>query len=519
MTSDASLFDLPQKRDDDAAKFDQLLNRVTEINRLVGSVPYATFLENVITGAVDLTGAHGGMVLLRAVGDVDFQAGYQLDESDYGGNPETQRLVQQTIASNAPVFQSKDSLSIAVAPLAIADDVFGVVYLESPDPFAEAIRPLFISFAEQVSTTIKTAQLFQAHVSLSEQLQQTLDQRTEELHGIQTLLARAGTHGQLRHDYEQVVHESAKMRQVLAIVDRVVDSDLSVLIIGESGTGKEMIAHAVHLKGSRRDAPFVPVNCGALSPNLMESEFFGHMKGAFTGADRNKEGFFVQANGGTLFLDEIGEMPLHMQVKLLRVIQEGTVTPVGGQKAIPVDVRVISATNRDLLSMIKDRTFRDDLYYRVAVVTILLPPLRERPEDVEPLINHFLEKISLRSGDAPKKIAAPLMKRLKKYHWPGNVRELENVINYLSIFAENDLISQTPPLLHQPVNPAGPSSSLLVPYGTPLKEIEERLIQATLERSGNKKTRTAEVLQMDRVTLYRRLKKTNPEVIKSKTLA
>jgi PAS domain S-box-containing protein len=232
----------------------------------------------------------------------------------------------------------------------------------------------------------------------------------------------------LTHNFEEIIGKSKRIQEVLHAVERVAETNATVLILGESGTGKELIARAIHNIGLRHDRPLVKVNCAALPASLMESELFGHEKGAFTGALKSKAGRFELANGGTIFLDEIGELPLEMQVKLLRVIQSGEFDRVGGSRTLGTDVRIIAATNRDLEKAVSERTFRDDLFYRLNVFPILVPPLRERREDVPLLVDYFVRKYAKKIGREINVIPRGVLSTLENYGWPGNIRELENII-------------------------------------------------------------------------------------------
>lgn len=254
-------------------------------------------------------------------------------------------------------------------------------------------------------------------------IRQALERRTLKLENAQ-LKKELGT----KYAFDNIIGGAPPMMRIYEMVKRVANTKSSVLITGESGTGKELIARAIHYNGPLKDKPFVTVNCGAIPENLMESEMFGHKKGSFTGAIADKKGLFEVANGGTIFLDELGELPLTMQVKLLRVIQEGTFKRVGGTEDITVDVRIISATNKNLELEVKTGRFREDLFYRMNVIQIHCPPLRERKEDIPMLANHFLDKFSKALGANVKKISNEAMEIIKRYHYPGNVRELENII-------------------------------------------------------------------------------------------
>jgi len=251
-----------------------------------------------------------------------------------------------------------------------------------------------------------------------------------------------------KFDFSNVVARSAKMHEVLEQVLRIARTESTVYIYGDSGTGKELIAKAIHLTSNRNDKPFVDINCAALPESLLESELFGHEKGAFTGAIRTRGGLFTKANGGTIFLDEIGDMPLTIQAKLLRVLQERRFYPVGGKEPIEVDVRVIVATNKNLEEEVKEGAFREDLFYRIHVIPVYLPPLRERKEDIPPLVDHFIKDFSKRMNKSIKGLTPQAMQTLMLHDWPGNVRQLQNTIEYAVAMTEEDVISddllQTP---------------------------------------------------------------------------
>lgn len=245
---------------------------------------------------------------------------------------------------------------------------------------------------------------------------------------------------QEKYGFHNIVGKSKKMQEVYRIISKVAPTDSTVLIYGQSGTGKELIARAIHFNSPRKDRQFVPVDCAVLSENLLESELFGHIKGSFTGAITTKPGLFEIADGGTVFLDEVGNISLSIQAKLLRVLQEREFTPVGGTKSKKVDIRLIAATNKDLEKMIKEGTFREDLYYRINIVPIYLPPLKEREEDIPLLAIHFLRKYSEQMGKKIKGFSAEAMEKLMRYSWPGNVRELENVIERTVVMIEEDMV-------------------------------------------------------------------------------
>ena len=287
------------------------------------------------------------------------------------------------------------------------------------------------------------------------------------------------------------------IKEVFRLIEKVAPRDTSVLIVGENGTGKELIARAIHQRSERKDRPFIAVNCGAIPPNLVESELFGYEKGSFTGAQQTTEGKFDLAHGGTLFLDEIGDMPLEMQVKILRAIQERKFYRVGGKKEIEVDIRVISATNRDLKQSIDAGTFREDLYFRLAVVTVDVPPLRERGEDILEIAARFLQQSS-----SPILLTKPARDCLLNYHWPGNIRELRNVLEQGVILGDGKKI--TPSDLPAHIGKTGRGK--MVFRLKPLSEVEKQYIQRVLEETDGNKAKAASVLGISRETLYQKLK-------------
>lgn len=311
---------------------------------------------------------------------------------------------------------------------------------------------------------------------------------------------------------DNIIGVSSGMRRVFDLIGRVASVDTNVLILGESGTGKELIARAIHYHGSRKDGPFVAVNCGALPHDLVESELFGVRRGAFTGADADRPGRFERASKGTLFLDEITDLPTDVQVKILRALQEREIERLGGGEAVAVDVRFVCATNADIEQAVKDETFRHDLYFRINVVTIHVPPLRERTEDIEPLARAFL----LRYGTEEVTLDAGVIAALKTFHWPGNVRELENTIERAVVLREHGdriTISDLPSEIRTQATPPGPPSGAgSVPAGLPedgidFFSLEKSLLEQALVKAKGNRTRAAQLLGMTRQTLLYRLRK------------
>lgn len=244
------------------------------------------------------------------------------------------------------------------------------------------------------------------------------------------------------YDFSHIIGESPAIKKIISEVKKIANAKSNVLLLGETGTGKELIARAIHYSSSRSARPFIPINCSAIPENLLESELFGHVKGAFTGAVSSKRGLFEEANGGTVFLDEIGELSPRLQAKLLRVIEDQEIRPIGSNRSTKVDIRFISATNRDLLQLVKEGKFREDLFYRINVITIQLPPLRERGEDLVLLINFFIEKYSREHGKKIEKINDDVIEILKRYHWPGNIRELQNIIERAVLISDDGIIKK-----------------------------------------------------------------------------
>jgi two-component system response regulator HydG len=305
----------------------------------------------------------------------------------------------------------------------------------------------------------------------------------------------------------QMIGSSPSFRRMLTLVEQVADSSATILIQGESGAGKELVARTVHERSGRRNGPFVAVNCAALPETLLESELFGYEKGAFTGAAGRKDGRFELANGGTLFLDEVADLSLVTQPKILRMLQEGEFERLGGTRTIQVDVRIVAATNQDLADMVKERRFREDLYYRLNVITVRVPPLRERHEDIRLLAQHYLRVYAAKNGRTLDGFSNEALERLESYRWPGNVRELENLIERMVLLARKDRIDAE----DLPEEIAGvkrpPRDAILELVGTPLADVEQRLLDETLRITGGNKTQAAKLLGIDVRTVARKLER------------
>jgi transcriptional regulator with GAF, ATPase, and Fis domain len=427
--------------------------------------------------------------------------------------------------------------SVACLPIRGRSEPIGVLYLEHRmrrGRFDEADVDHLFAFADQAAIAIENARLIaeietkrealeQANAELADakaKIERVLFARTAELEDAKREVESA--RAELKGTYERhgIVGASDPMRRVFAVVDRVRDASISVVIHGESGTGKELVARAIHYGGPRQKLPFVAVNCAAIPEALLESELFGHVKGAFTGADRDRRGVVSQANGGTLFLDEVGDMPPKMQVDLLRVLQEKKVRPVGGDVDEDVDVRVIAASNKSLGDLVAKGKFREDLFYRLNVVELRLPPLRDRPTDVPLLCDHFLSKFAKRDGVPQKRISREALKRLAEHGLPGNVRQLEHVLLNAWVLVEGDVIEAEDLALDDvtatdqvaergrlAVEAADAHDRRPPPqsFDAFQKDEKQRILEA-LESNNWNRVRAAKVLGIPRRTFYRRLK-------------
>ena len=381
----------------------------------------------------------------------------------------------------------------------------GLEFLKSLQPSAFSLQPVVIMMSAYgaIDTAIECMKLgaydYISKPFKADEILLTL-KKAEEREKLRRENIRLKEAVQNEYDFKNIIAESRQMLDIFGLVRKVADYNTTVLITGESGTGKELIARAIHYNGSRKDKSFIAVNCGAIPAQLLESELFGHVKGAFTDAVRDKNGLFEEADGGTIFLDEIGELPRELQVKLLRVIQEGELRRVGDSKSRKIDVRIIAATARDLTEEIKKGNFREDLFYRLNVVPIKIPPLRERQDDIPLLLKFFLGKYAKKFGKTINGIHEQAMSRLLNYPWPGNVRELENVIERAVILADADMIkSENLPFLQ-----AQPSANTGLSIKKAEESIEKELIKKALEMTRGNKTKAAELLEIShRALLYK----------------
>jgi serine/threonine-protein kinase PknK len=451
---------------------EQRLARILEVNsRLVGELDLARLTERVTDYAVELARAEHGFVLLKQPSGA-LSVHTSRSRAGDAAHAEFSRSIAETVVQSgepvltmnarsdarmqgyASVHQMNLESVVCVPILAPDGDAIGALYLETrlrPGSHFERELPTLRAFADQVAIALENARLINENKARAdalatangaledaqERLRELLDGRTEQLKRTRQKLrdAREALYGHF--GYQGLVGTSDAMRRVYALIDRVRDTDVPVLITGESGTGKEVVARAIHSASARSKARTLGVNCGAIPENLLESELFGHVKGAFTGADRDRKGLFRDCQGGTILLDEIGETPLKMQAGLLRVLQERKVRPVGGNREEDIDVRLLFATNRDLSQMVADGKFREDLYYRIHVVEVRVPALRERPEDIPQLVDHFLGLFAVRYKREKNGLSKEALQRLSQYGWPGNVRQLENVLLNAWVMSED----------------------------------------------------------------------------------
>ncbi len=316
-----------------------------------------------------------------------------------------------------------------------------------------------------------------------------------------------------KYSFQNIIARSPAMENIFGVIEKVKDYKTTVLVTGESGTGKELVAKALHFNSIRKNGPFIPVNCGGIPENLLESEFFGHVKGAFTDAVRGKKGLFEEANGGTLFLDELGDLPLTLQVKLLRVLQEEEIRPVGDTRTIKVDVRIIAATAMDLSKAVEEGRFREDLYYRINVLSIVIPPLRERKEDIKLLVDHFIAKYNKRLETNIQGVSPEAMQILLDYRWPGNVRELENLIERAMVLSDGKLIKaeDLPPSVNTSISKESvdglvglDATNLSIKKAS--KVLERELIKRALERTKGNKTQACNLLEISLPALLYKMK-------------
>lgn len=514
------------------------LVRILEINRrLNSSLSVDEVLACTLDAAIELSQAERGFLLVRATDKrkkLEVAVARNLDRERIGrshlkfsrgiaedvvrtGQPvsTTDALTDDRFRSNASVHAMR-LRSVVCVPVAAPDGVLGAIYLDhrfQRDCFGADVLELLSAFADQAAIALRNARL---HADLERRtlaleaeqrrVQSLLQGQAQEIDRLSSEVRTRQEALEFRYDYSTIVGDSEPMRAVFRLLDRVTDTNIDVLVQGESGTGKELVARALHYNGPRRGASFQSVNCAALPENLLESELFGVVRGAYTGADRDRKGLLVAARGGTLFLDEVGEMSLAMQAKLLRVLQERRVRPVGSNQEIEVDLRLVCATNRRLREEVAAGRFREDLYYRIAVVEITLPPLRERREDIPILCSHFLAQAAAAMGRDPMPLGADALREIMRHPLPGNVRQLDNLLRRACVMAAGPRIRAVDLDLAVPRASQPPRTSLPADRESYRQEESRRILQALQEHKWNVSA-AARSLGIPRNTFYRKLRK------------
>ncbi|NOK04784.1 MULTISPECIES: sigma 54-interacting transcriptional regulator [Myxococcus] len=484
-----------------------LLRRLTAFSeRLLGLYDLERLLEGLMDEAIEVTRADKGFLILMENGDPRVKVARNVSRENIEDAVEKDKISDSIIAKvvkeqkalivadalDSPEFNKSESVvnlrvhSVMCVPLMQKGDLFGVLYVGN-DRLVNRFEPksadMLTIFAAQASLILQNAMLVSDLKLDNTELRRKLeDQR-----------------------YGDIVGACQGMRDVYKRIDKIAPTDISVLITGETGTGKELIAREIHRRSTRAKGPFITINCGAIPENLLESELFGHVKGSFTGAVATKAGKFQAAIGGTLFLDEIGEMPLQLQVKLLRALQEKVVYKVGDNRGEPVDIRVVAATNKVLEDEVKKNTFREDLYYRLNVVTLKLPPLRERGEDVVVLGRFFLQKYAREFSSKARGFTPSATVSMRKYGWPGNIRELENRLKKAVVLADKPLLGPDD-LDLKPEN-----LEPIMPLLQAKEEFQKRYINEVLARNNGNRTKTAKDLGVDPRTIFRHLEKLEAE--------
>lgn len=501
--------------------------RLLSLNRKLNSAhSLERILDYAIQAAVDLTQAERGFLLLDST--VAASSGpYRKDrgpsQSIVRRTLEHEEPVLATDALDDPLFAAQHSVhlmqlkSVLCVPISSPDGTLGAIYVDSSvqrNRFSPRDGELLAAFADQVAIAISNARLRASLEQRTEELsrknaslEQTSRGQALEVERLKQEMLEQKRAIELRYDYSQIVGRGPAMRRVLERLDRVVDAEVNVLVLGESGTGKELIARAIHANGPRKAGPFVAINCAALPENLLESELFGHVRGAFTGAERDKVGLMQAAKGGTLFLDEIGELPATIQAKLLRVLQEREIRPLGAVASVPLDVRLVTATHRDLSEETVGGAFREDLYYRIAVVTVQLPPLRERLEDLPLLAKQILERLSRDAGRKALQLSPEALRKLGTHPFRGNVRELQNVLTRAFVLSAGSRLRAEDIELEPPQKGARKQQLRATSSRKDFEAQERQRILDALQQSRWNVSAVSSSLGIPRATLHRKLKR------------
>ncbi len=506
------------------------IKKIIEINKqLLQHNKLSVLLDFIIDSAIEIANAERGFLMLRGnAKEISIEAARKFEQGtlDNPGIEISRTIAREVInAGNAIItdnasadrrFKMHHSVrrltlkSILCIPLQEEGKIVGALYLDnrlSEGVFKEDQTRLLEAFGAQATLAIRNAKLMElleakndAIEKLNRELEKRLDEQREEIEEVKEELKRQQVELKNRFTYGRLIGKSPKMQELYTILDKIASSSLPVIIIGESGTGKELVAKTIHYNSQRNSGHFVSENCASIPETLLESELFGFKRGAFTGADRDRDGLFKLADGGTLFLDEIGDMSLSMQAKLLRVIQEGEIRPIGGKELVQVDFRIISATNKDLKKMMEEKLFREDLYYRLNVIQIHLPPLREKLEDIPLLTEHFLKKIAFEHNEKTKSIDRKAMRLILEHSWPGNVRELENVLERASVMSDTDTITA------ESLGESIARKDSFYSCGEQFINAERAMIERVLLATGGDKSKAALEIGWNRQKLYRRMK-------------
>ncbi|MHC5038047.1 MAG: sigma 54-interacting transcriptional regulator [Planctomycetota bacterium] len=531
---------------EEAVRETESIRKLLDVTKRMNSEQKIDALLGIILDtAIDLTGAERGFLILLIKGEMKFRVAHTAkgEEIDHPELQISHHITSEVLQSKRTVisadaqmderFRKSKSVrnlklrSVLCTPLLFQERLIGAVYIDNTyeeSTFGERDIELLEAFSAQAAVALNNAQtlveLERKHKELSrsyrtievlnKELEERIARQTEELLTVKEELQESRGQLSLKYDYGNIIGRATKMQEIFRILDRITDVVVPVVIQGESGTGKELIARSIHFNGPRKERPFVSENCAAISETLLESELFGYVKGAFTGAQRNKKGLFEIASGGTLFLDEVGDMSPDMQKKILRVLQEGEIRPVGGKQKIQIDVRILSATNMDLEELVRRGTFREDLFYRLNVVTIRIPPLRDRREDINLLVDHFLKSATREAGVPLKTLSEPVLNALVAYDWPGNVRELENEIRRMVALSVGDIDES---VLSPHIQASSHTRAASHPYGQNLtlkevvEEVERKMILDTLGQTKWNKTKAAEILGLSRLGLRKKIER------------
>lgn len=523
----------------------EIFLKLLEINRTLNSkVVLTDLLDHIVDTVVEVTNAARGFLVLVEGNELQVKTARNMDRERIpdASMKFCDRIAQEVAKTAKPLWsdnaqqdrrmqgfkgvQTLNLKSLLCVPIKSGESVLGAVYVDNrfdERAFTKNHLRWLEIVADQAAVAIRNARLFEEDRTRQKTLEETqgrlerLNLELEEkvlskslqLEEAMKLIPREHPTS-FKYSYSNIITRSPRMYEIFRLLDKVTESMVPVLVLGESGTGKELVAQAIHRNGPRRDKRFVSENCAAIPINLMESEFFGHVRGSFTGATRDKKGLFEVADGGTLFLDEIADMPPGMQTKLLRVLQEGEIRRVGGKDVIKVNVRVISATNKNIFELVRQSQFREDLLYRINVITITLPPLRERREDIPLLIDYFLDRVAERSDEKKKALDRETFHLLYQYDWPGNIRELENEIERLAALSGDRIEA---PLLSANIQARGikrasiEGKSLKDVVARTVEDVEMQVIRSTLIDTSWKKSRAAEILGISRPTLDAKIDK------------